>query len=141
MRAETVVFAGECTAPVLMLDEPLSFWGGLDPETGLITDSRHPQQGESVAGHIVLLPGTRGSTSAAGTLCEALRLGNGPAAFILPAPDALILAAVTITRELYERVTPVVTIGCAHWPELRRCRLLHIGVEGELSPVAGSIYR
>ncbi|MDO8863655.1 DUF126 domain-containing protein [Haliea sp. E1-2-M8] len=136
MRAEAVVFAGDCTAPVLMLDEPLSFWGGLDPETGVIIDARHPQQGASLAGRILLMPGIRGSTSAAGTLCEALRQGNGPAAFILPAPDALILAAVTIARELYDRVTPVVTIGRAHWPELRRCRLLHIGEEGELSPVA-----
>ncbi|MEX0827472.1 MAG: DUF126 domain-containing protein [Haliea sp.] len=135
MRAETVVFAGDCTGPVLMLDEPLSFWGGLDPETGVITDARHPQRGKSLAGHILLMPGTRGSTSAAGALCEALRQGNGPVAIILPAPDALILTAVTIARELYDRVTPVVTIGCANWPELCRCGLLHIGVEGELSPL------
>ena len=30
--------AGEARGEVLKLDEPLSFWGGVDPETGEITD-------------------------------------------------------------------------------------------------------
>ena len=37
--------AGEARGEVLKLDEPLSFWGGVDPETGEITDLRHPQSG------------------------------------------------------------------------------------------------
>jgi len=132
MKADTIVFAGDCSAAVLVLDEPLSFWGGLDPGTGLIIDERHPQKGRSVAGRILLMPGTRGSTSAAGALCESLRLGTGPAAFILPAPDALILAAVSIAAELYDRVTPVLAIGLANWPELARCKMLRIDAAGNV---------
>ena len=64
MKAEMVVFAGDCSAETLVLDEPLSFWGGLDPKTGLIIDEQHPQKGQSVAGRVLLMPGTRGSTSA-----------------------------------------------------------------------------
>jgi hypothetical protein len=133
MQAEMVVFAGDCRADTLVLDEPLSFWGGLDPQTGLIIDERHPQKGQSVAGRILLMPGTRGSTSAAGALCESLRLGTGPAAFILPAPDALILAAVTIAAELYDRVTPVLVVDMVNWPELTRCKMLKIDADGNVS--------
>lgn len=133
MQADMVVFAGDCRAETLVLDEPLSFWGGFDPQTGLIIDERHPQKGQSVAGRILLMPGTRGSTSAAGALCESLRLGTGPAAFILPAPDALILAAVTIAAELYDRVTPVLAVDMASWPELTRCKMLKIDVDGNVS--------
>ncbi len=133
MQADMVVFAGDCRAETLVLDEPLSFWGGFDPQTGLIIDERHPQKGQSVAGRILLMPGTRGSTSAAGALCESLRLGTGPAAFILTAPDALILAAVTIAAELYDRVTPVLAVDMASWPELTRCKMLKIDVDGNVS--------
>ena len=133
MNADMVVFPGSCSAEVLVLDEPLSFWGGFDPQTGLIIDAQHPQKGQSVAGRVLLMPGTRGSTSAAGALCEALRLGTGPAAFILPAPDALILAAVTIAAELYDRVTPVIAVDMANWPELMRCKVLRIDTDGNVS--------
>jgi len=133
MKADTVVFAGDCSAATLVLDEPLSFWGGLDPQTGSIIDARHPQRGQSVAGRILLMPGTRGSTSAAGALCEALRLGNGPAALILPAADPLILAAVTIAAELYARVTPVLAIDRRRWPELTSCEMLQIDTDGNVS--------
>jgi predicted aconitase with swiveling domain len=66
-------------------------------------------------------------------LCESLRLGTGPAAIILPAPDTLILAAVTIAAELYERVTPVLAFDMAHWPELTRCKMLRIDTDGNVS--------
>ena len=135
MKAERVVFAGECRAEALVLDEPLSFWGGLDPETGRIIDEQHPQKGQCVTGRILLMPGTRGSTSAAGALCECLRLGTGPAAFILPAADVLILAAVTVAAELYGRVTPVLSVDMAIWPELTGCKMLHIETDGTVSEI------
>jgi len=135
VKADTVVFDGGCSAEVLVLDEPLSFWGGLDVRTGLIIDERHPQKGRSVAGRILVMPGTRGSTSAAGALAESLRLGTGPAAFILPEPDALVLAAVTIAAKLYDRVVPVLAIGRAKWSELTHSKMLRIEAGGNVFPL------
>ena len=91
----------------LRLDESLSFWGGLDPTTGEIIDLHHPQRGESIAGRRLVLPGTRGSTSSPGVLVEAIRLGNGPAAIVLPAPDLTVMSAVAIARRLYGAAVPV----------------------------------
>ena len=34
---------------LLVLDEPLSFWGGFDPVAGEVIDCAHPQCGESLA--------------------------------------------------------------------------------------------
>ena len=53
------------SGPALVLDAPISFWGGVDPKTGVIADVRHPQHGESIAGKVLCLPGTIGSSSAA----------------------------------------------------------------------------
>ena len=36
----TFLVAGKANGEVLKLDEPLSFWGGVDPQTGEITDLR-----------------------------------------------------------------------------------------------------
>jgi predicted aconitase with swiveling domain len=85
----------------LRLTEPLSFWGGLDPETGRIIDRHHPQYGESIAGRSLFMARTRGSTSSPGTLVEAIRLGNGPANIMLQQPDLTVMAAVKVAKLLY----------------------------------------
>ena len=91
-----------------MLDEPLSMWGGLDPETGRIIDRRHPQVGETVTGRVLVLPWGRGSSSAASVLAEAIRLGTAPAAIVLSAPDDIILLGAVVAQELYGTVCPIV---------------------------------
>ena len=83
---------GAASGPVLKLDEPLSFWGGLDSATGTIIDRLHPQRGASVAGCILMMRGGRGSSSGSATLAEALRLGNGPAAILMLERDPLWLS-------------------------------------------------
>ena len=40
----TVLNPGQCRARALVLDEPLSFWGGFDPADGTIVDRHHPQR-------------------------------------------------------------------------------------------------
>ncbi|HEX6130994.1 MAG TPA: DUF126 domain-containing protein, partial [Actinomycetota bacterium] len=46
--------AGEAEGPVLALDEPLSFWGGLDAATGKVVDPHHPQRGRAAAGAVLV---------------------------------------------------------------------------------------
>ncbi len=95
------------SSDTIRLDAPLGLWGGLDPETGRICDARHPQFGECIAGKTLILPGTTGSTSGPSVLAECLRNGVGPSRIILAAPDASVLAATAIARELYKVDCPV----------------------------------
>lgn len=85
----------------LKLDIPLSFWGGLDATSGRIVDPHHPQAGEIIAGRRLIMPGTRGSTSSAGVLAEAIRNGKGPAEIVLPRADLTVMSAVAVARLLY----------------------------------------
>ena len=48
LQAEAVV-DGAARGTVLVLGEPLSFWGGVDPATGVIVDRHHPQAGASIS--------------------------------------------------------------------------------------------
>ena len=109
---------GAASGPVLRLDEPLSFWGGLDPATGAIIDRLHPQRGARVAGRMLMMPGGRGSSSGSATLAEALRLGNGPAAILMLERDAIVVVGAMVAAELYGLACPVVLADRRCWDEL-----------------------
>src|SRR6478609_12013889 len=76
---------------VLALTHPISFWGGVDPRTGDIIDARHPQRGACVAGRVLALPGTIGSSSASAVLLELVHAGRAPTAILMAEPDAILL--------------------------------------------------
>jgi len=77
-----ILVSGSGQGKALVLSEPLSLWGGLDPDTGEIIDRRHPQSGDVVTDRILVLPSGRGSSSASSILLEAIRAGTAPAAII-----------------------------------------------------------
>lgn len=85
----------------LRLTEPLSFWGGIDPQTGRIIDVSHPQVGESVTGKLLRMPHSRGSSSSPSVLAESLRLGTGPAAIVLDRADPMVVLGAVVARLLY----------------------------------------
>ena len=102
------LFGAAAAAPALVLDEPLSLWGGLDAATGRITDVHHPQHGERITDQIVFMATGRGSSSASSVLAEAARLGTAPAGFVLSAPDEIIVLGALVADELYGIEIPVV---------------------------------
>jgi uncharacterized protein len=102
---------GRARGPILLLDEPLSFWGGVDPEDGSVIDRRHPQAGSSLAGAIVVMPSGRGSSSSSNVLAEAIRLGTAPAGIVLKEADGIIVLGAIVARELYGNSLPVVVAG------------------------------
>lgn len=99
---------GIAIGQVLVLDEPLSLWGGADPATGEIIEPSHPQYGEKVSGRVVVLPHGRGSSSSSSVIAEMLRKGLGPAAIVLREVDSILLVGVLVAAELYGTVCPVV---------------------------------
>jgi uncharacterized protein len=90
--------AGEGEA--LVLTAPISFWGGVDPKSGRISDVRHPQYGETISGRVLFLPGTIGSSSASAVLMELVHSGHAPAALVLHEPDAILLLGLIVAREM-----------------------------------------
>ena len=114
-----VLVAGVGRGPALVLPEPLSFWGGLDPESGEIVDRRHPRSGEIVTGSVLVMPFGRGSSSSSSVLLEAVRAGTAPAAIILAETDGILALGATVALELYGKSPPVVVLGPEDYPKLR----------------------
>jgi predicted aconitase with swiveling domain len=106
-EARTLV-AGEGEGEALVLDEPLSVWGGIDPATGEIVDVHHPQLGANVAGRVLVMPSGRGSSSSSSVLAEAIRAGTAPTAIVLLETDPIVALGAIVARELYGASVPVV---------------------------------
>jgi predicted aconitase with swiveling domain len=115
---------------LLCLDEPLSLWGGTDPETGTITDERHPQYGVRLTGRVVVTPASRGSSSSASVLAEQLRLGVGPAAIVLVRRDPILVIGALVAEELYGRGVPVIEVESIDVATLRRWSEVRVVADG-----------
>ena len=109
VRGQAVV-AGSARAEALAADAPLSFWGGFDPETGIIIDRRHPLNGCLGTGRVLVVPSGRGSCSGSGVLLEAIHNGTAPAAIITSRLDPVIGLGCILGDELYARHPPMVVI-------------------------------
>ncbi len=131
-----VLFDGAAQGPVLVLSEALSFWGGLDPATGLIIDKRHPQAGESVTDKVLAMPALRGSSGSAGSLAEAFKNGHGPAALVLGEADTAPIAAALVVQHLYGRQVPILEIQPEDLNALETGAWVSIGAGGEIHSAA-----
>ena len=125
-----ILHAGVAQGAVLLLDEPLSFWGAFDPRQGIIIDVHHPQRGQSVKGKILMMRESRGSGSASGGLAEAIRLGTGPAGIILIEPDINLAIGAQVAETLYGKSCPVLAISPQDFAALSKHAHLHITNEG-----------
>ena len=111
MAEGRTLVAGTAEGEVLLLDEPLSFWGGIDPATGEVIDVRHPQRGVNVSGRVLVMAFGRGSSSSSSVLAECMRAGTAPAAIVLTEPDPILALGAIVARELYGRTIPIVVVA------------------------------
>lgn len=99
---------GSAEGVALVLSAPLSFWGGIDAETGRVIDRSHPDLGQCVKGRVLVMPGGRGSSSASSVLAETLRRGTGPVAILLSTPDPILTVGAIVAESLYGIRCPIV---------------------------------
>jgi predicted aconitase with swiveling domain len=125
----TLLVAGQARGEVIVLDEPLSFWGGFDSATGRITDRHHPQVGVSLAGRVLAMPSGRGSSSSSSVLAEAIRAGTAPVAIILREADLIVALGALVAAELYARRVPVVVIAPGDYGALQTGQTIEVIAE------------
>ena len=106
-----VLADGSATGRALVLVEPLSLWGGLDPATGELIDAHHPQRGAMLTDRVLILPAGRGSSSSSSVLAEAARAGTAPAAILLGEADLILAVGAAVAEELYGRRIPVLVLA------------------------------
>jgi predicted aconitase with swiveling domain len=95
LRGRTIA-PGRATGTVLSSTCPISFFGGVDPETGVVTEPTHPLAGQSVAGRVLVFPTGKGSTVGSYTLYRLARCGRAPVAMVLCACETIVAVGAII---------------------------------------------
>ncbi len=108
-QAETLI-DGAANGTVLRLDAPISFWGGVDPRTSVICLAGHPQEGQRIAGTILVIDRLIGSSSSSAVMLELLYRGIGPAALILGGRDAILPIGSLVAGQMDWDACPVLLL-------------------------------
>jgi predicted aconitase with swiveling domain len=77
-----IISRGMAEEEALVTSQPISFYGGVDPNTGEIIEKGHELQGKSVKGKILVFPSGKGSTVGSYTLYRMKKNGVAPAGMI-----------------------------------------------------------
>ena len=54
--------SGDDERLLMITTDRISGWGGIDPRTGTIIETRHALRGQSFAGKVLVFPGAKGSS-------------------------------------------------------------------------------
>lgn len=73
---------GAASGELLVSSEPISFYGGVDPDTGIVVERGHPLEGKSIAGKVLYFPRGKGSTVGSYTMYRLKKNGLAPLAMI-----------------------------------------------------------
>ncbi|KAK0663753.1 Uncharacterized protein DIS24_g1119 [Lasiodiplodia hormozganensis] len=107
----TAYVSGNASGEVVASDVELSFWGGVDPQTGEVIDRHHPLSGKSLKDAILVIPGGRGSCSGSGVMLQLLLNDMGPRAILFERREDILTLGVVVAEELFGKSIPVITLS------------------------------
>jgi predicted aconitase with swiveling domain len=93
-----IIYKGKAQGEALVTSQPISFYGGVDPNTGVVTEKGHELQGQSVKGKILVFPQGKGSTVGSYTLYRMKKNGVAPAGMINKECETIIAVGAIISE-------------------------------------------
>jgi len=76
------IYSGKVRAEALVTTQGISFFGGVDPVSGIVVERGHELEGQSIAGKVLVFPTGKGSTVGSYTLYRLKANGKAPLAII-----------------------------------------------------------
>ncbi|MFQ5832780.1 MAG: DUF126 domain-containing protein [Candidatus Thorarchaeota archaeon] len=92
------IYKGKAEGEALVTAMDISFYGGVDPETGEVVEKNHPLEGKSVAGKILVMPSGKGSTVGSYVLYALKKADKAPAAIVNKETDPVIAVGSIISE-------------------------------------------
>jgi uncharacterized protein len=93
-----IICKGKAEGEALTTTQPISFYGGVDPNTGVVTEKGHELQGQSVKSKILVFPQGKGSTVGSYTLYRLKKNGAAPAGMINRECETIIAVGAIISE-------------------------------------------
>jgi len=89
---------GSAEGEAMVSADAISFFGGVDPKTGIIVDKGHPLEGKCVAGKVLVFPRGKGSTVGSYVLLQLKKNNRAPVAIINEEAEPIIAVGAIIAR-------------------------------------------
>src|SRR4030067_2951700 len=93
-----IIYKGTGEGEALTTTQPISFYGGVDPNTGIVIEKGHELQGQSVKGKVLVFPTGKGSTVGSYTLYRMKRNGTAPAGIVNKESETVIAVGAIISE-------------------------------------------
>ena len=76
------IHGGQARADAMVTRMGISFFGGVDPDSGIVVEKGHELEGRCIAGKVLVFPSGKGSTVGSYTLYRLKKAGVAPAAIV-----------------------------------------------------------
>jgi predicted aconitase with swiveling domain len=93
-----IIYRGKAEGEALVTSMPISFYGGVDPNTGVVIEKGHELQGVSIKGKVLVFPQGKGSTVGSYTLYRLKKNGAAPAAMINRETETIVAVGAIISE-------------------------------------------
>ena len=126
------IVAGRAEGEAVVSREPLSFWGGVNPKTGVIIDRHHDRCGESLSDKVFVFPQEKGSCTGSAVLLESIRLGRAPTAIISYQVNPILALGSIVAEQLYHKHVPILVLPQEEWETIHDGDYLLIQADGKI---------
>ncbi len=92
------IAGGIAEGEALVTRQPLSIFGGVDPDSGLVKEREHELFGVKLSGKVLVMPPLKGSTAGTWILCRLSENGVAPSAIIITKADIILTAGAIIGK-------------------------------------------
>lgn len=97
---------GYAKGETLITKDAISFYGGVDPETGLIVEKGHELEGKSIADKVLIFPRGKGSTVGSYIIYRLKRNRKAPKAIVNIDAEAIVAIGAIISEiPMIDKVT------------------------------------
>jgi len=93
-----IIYRGKAEGEAVVTSMPISFYGGVDPNTGVILEKGHELEGQSVKDKILVFPQGKGSTVGSYTLYRMKKNNTAPAAMINKETETIVAVGAIISE-------------------------------------------
>ncbi len=91
------IYKGKTEGEAIVTSHGISFYGGVDPDTGKIAEKGHELEGQIITDKILVFPTGKGSTVGSYVIYQMVKTGTGPKALILKDCEAIVAVGCIIS--------------------------------------------
>lgn len=110
------IVTGKASGQAVVTHEAISFNGGVDNMTGIVTEPGHEIEGVNIAGKVLVFLTGKGSTGGSYKIYDMVSRGTAPVAFVQVTPEAIttigaIIGNIPVVAKLNQDPTSVIKTG------------------------------